>query len=119
MKGILIVGHGSTSQPYLDGVETLAKALQQEMPSHTIKIAYNEFCSPTIEETLAEFEKEGCSAITAFPTMIISGGSHSEKDIPEKLEAAKKQFSSLSITYAWPFDPKLMAHFFHSHIKNS
>ncbi|MGK0178998.1 MAG: sirohydrochlorin cobaltochelatase, partial [Nitrospinales bacterium] len=45
------------------------------------------------------------------------GGSHSEVEIPEELEALRGKYSGMDIRYAWPFDMDAFALFLTTHIK--
>lgn len=116
--GVLLIGHGATSRPYLDGVEQLAESLRTELKPRCVKIAYNEFCSPTIEEGICAFLAEGILDVVAISTMVIPGGSHSEIDIPLKLDAMRKKHPNMTITYAWPFDLVKMGRFFGDQIRS-
>ena len=49
--------------------------------------------------------------------MITRGGSHSENEIPEELEALRKKFKGIDIQYAWPFDMDTFALFLSTHVK--
>ena len=72
-------------------------------------VAYNEFCAPTLEEAVADLVRQGVSDIMVITTMFTPGGSHAEVEIPETLEHLRKQYSSLTLRYAWPFDLNLVA----------
>ncbi len=72
-------------------------------------VAYNEFCAPTLEESVEELIKKGATHITVTTTMFTPGGSHSEVEIPEILEQLRKQYPDIVLRYAWPFDMKLIA----------
>ncbi|MDH4082915.1 MAG: hypothetical protein OEV99_13885 [Nitrospira sp.] len=39
-------------------------------------IAYNEFCAPTLEESVESLIKQGATSITVTTTMFTPGGSH-------------------------------------------
>ena len=56
-------------------------------------MAYNEFCAPTLEESVEELIKKGATHITVTTTMFTPGGSHSEVEIPEILDHLRPQSS--------------------------
>ena len=72
-------------------------------------VAYNEFCAPTLEESVEELIKKGATHITVTTTMFTPGGSHSEVEIPEILEQLRRQYPDIVLRYAWPFDMDLIA----------
>ena len=51
--------------------------------------------------------------------MITRGGSHSEREIPEELEALRIKYPNVEITYAWPFDMDAFALFLSNHVKTT
>jgi sirohydrochlorin cobaltochelatase len=67
-------------------------------------VAYNEFCAPTLEESVEGLIKKGATHITVTTTMFTPGGSHSEIEIPEILDQLRPQYPEVELRYAWPFD---------------
>ena len=88
------------------------------MDGYILKTAYNEFCYPSIETAVDELSKENVSKITLITTMITRGGSHSEIEIPEELEALSEKYPGIDFQYAWPFSMDSFALFLTDHIKN-
>lgn len=119
MNGLLLIGHGTQDKnsPYLKGVQKIAKALSFKLKTHVVKVAYNEFCSPTILEAIEGFIDEKISQIDVITTMITPGGSHSEKDIPETLNVIRNKHPDIIINYLWPYDIDEIASFFRHHIE--
>jgi sirohydrochlorin cobaltochelatase len=72
-------------------------------------VAYNEFCAPTLEESVEALIKQGATHITVTTTMFTPGGSHSEVEIPEILDQLRPQYPDVELRYAWPFDLQLVA----------
>jgi len=105
------------TDPYKSGLENLASHMEKFLKEFTIKTAYNEFCYPTIQEVIGELVEEKFSKIVLITTMITRGGSHSEREIPEELEAMRKKYKDIDIQYAWPFDMDTFALFLSSHVK--
>ena len=93
------------SDPYQAGVERLAAALRARLGDREeVVVAYNEFCGPSLEESIATAARAGVTRITIVPTMLTPGGVHSEEEIPEVIEAMRAELPGLEIVYAWPFD---------------
>jgi sirohydrochlorin cobaltochelatase len=72
-------------------------------------VAYNEFCAPTLEESVEVLIKKGATHITVTTTMFTPGGAHSEIEIPEILGQLRPQYPGVELRYAWPFDLTLIA----------
>jgi len=45
------------------------------------------------------------------------GGSHSEREIPEELEALRLKYRDIDIQYAWPFDTDTFALYLTTHVR--
>lgn len=105
------------TDPYKAGLESVAENLQRSLRGVSLKIAYNEFCSPTLPEAVESLINKGCSEITVLSTLFTPGGSHSEIEIPEEIQEIYKRFPSVNVDYAWPFDLAHIAKFLNEHIE--
>lgn len=97
------------ADPYQSGLEAVAAQLRANLGEVLFAVAYNEFCAPTLEESVEDLIKKGATHITVTTTMFTPGGSHSEVEIPELLEQLRKQYPDVVLRYAWPFDLSLVA----------
>ncbi len=97
------------TDPYKIGLEQILAALQKQMPSHTTIEAYNEFCSPSLEEALEFAAQDQAETITVIPTMFTRGGIHSETEIPEIIRKFSEDHPRISINYVWPFNLEALA----------
>jgi len=97
------------TDPYQSGLEAVAAHLRANLGEVLFAVAYNEFCAPTLEESVEELIKKGATHITVTTTMFTPGGSHSEVEIPEILDHLRPQYPGVEIRYAWPFDLNLVA----------
>lgn len=97
------------TDPYKSGLETLGSHLRSLLNGEHFALAYNEFCTPTLEEAVEALIAEGAKDITVISTMFTPGGSHSEIEVPESLEALRKTYPDIVLRYAWPFDLNLVS----------
>lgn len=97
------------TDPYQAGLETVAARLRTHLDGALFAVAYNEFCAPTLEESVEALVTQGATQITVTTTMFTPGGSHSEVEIPEILDRLRPQYPGVELRYAWPFDLKLIA----------
>lgn len=97
------------TDPYQSGLESVAARLQANLGEVLFAVAYNEFCAPTLEESVEKLIKQGATHITVTTTMFTPGGSHSEVEIPEILDHLRPQYPGVELRYAWPFDLNLVA----------
>ncbi|QPJ60468.1 MAG: hypothetical protein G3M70_00605 [Candidatus Nitronauta litoralis] len=92
------------NDPYRMGLESLAVQLESLLEDERLVVAYNEFCSPSIEMAVTDLANEGFSQIALVTTMVTPGGSHADGEIPEEVAKLQKRFPDAQIRYAWPFD---------------
>lgn len=97
------------TEPYQAGLETVAARLRAQLEGALFAVAYNEFCAPTLEESVEELIKNGATHITVTTTMFTPGGSHSEVEIPEILDQLRPKHPGVELRYAWPFDLQQVA----------
>jgi sirohydrochlorin cobaltochelatase len=97
------------TDPYQAGLEAVAAQLRKNLGGVLFALAYNEFCAPTLEESVEQLVKQGATHITVTTTMFTPGGSHSEIEIPEILDHLRPQYPAVELRYAWPFDLSLVA----------
>ena len=102
--------------PYQAGLEKLATHLKPLIDGTHFSIAYNEFCTPTLEEAIEKQIVEGATNITVVSTMFTPGGSHSEYEIPEEMAELRKKHQNVTLAYAWPFDLGKVAQMLSAHI---
>jgi sirohydrochlorin cobaltochelatase len=99
----------AATDPYQSGLEAVAAQMKPHLDGALFAVAYNEFCAPTLEESVEELIKKGATHITVTTTMFTPGGSHSEIEIPEILDHLKRQYPGAVLRYAWPFDLSMVA----------
>ena len=57
------------TDPYQSGLEAVAAELRANLGDVLFAVAYNEFCAPTLEESVEELIKKGATHITVTTTM--------------------------------------------------
>jgi sirohydrochlorin cobaltochelatase len=105
------------TDPYRAGLEAVGAALQPLLNGAFFALAYNEFCSPTIEESIEGLMEQGATHITVTTTMFTPGGAHSEIEIPEILHRMREKHPQVAIQYAWPFEASKIAEVLHEQIR--
>jgi len=105
------------TDPYQSGLEAVAAQLRANLGEVLFAVAYNEFCAPTLEESVEQLIKKGATHITVTTTMFTPGGSHSEVEIPEILHHLRPRHPEVELRYAWPFDLNLVANALAEQIK--
>jgi sirohydrochlorin cobaltochelatase len=105
------------TDPYQTGFESLAASLSPLLPHVLFKLAYLEFCAPTLEETVNDVVSAGATTVLVAPSMLTPGGVHSEVDIPQILDRLRERYPAVTLRYAWPFDMSRVAHLLAEHLQ--
>ncbi|MBI5300655.1 MAG: hypothetical protein HY868_00845 [Chloroflexi bacterium] len=104
------------NDPYWAGSHAIARELARVMNCDVI-VGFNEFCAPTLD---AAFDQAAARAerVIVLTPMMTRGGEHSEKEIPQAMDAAQKRHPSITFQYVWPFDMNAIAQFLAAQIAN-
>jgi sirohydrochlorin cobaltochelatase len=108
-KRLILIAHGSKDPAWLVSFETLRDILKRDLGENNVRLAYMQFVSPTIEETVEEAFSEGIFNLSFLPLFMSSGG-HVKKDIPLKIKSLKDRWPELNIELFPPLgeDPKFI-----------
>lgn len=101
---------------YWGGFMKVASGLRNANAFHSVHVAFNEMCAPTVEEALNETLEDDPDTIVLTSIMMTPGGVHSERDIPASIEAFKKKNPNIAVVYAWPYDVTHISSFLISHV---
>jgi sirohydrochlorin cobaltochelatase len=105
------------NDPYFYGLAKLGEALRPMLAGVELRLAFNEFCAPSLDEALDHAVVDGASTIWVVSSMWTQGGVHAEEEIPETLDAARRRHPQVKIEYAWPFDAEAVAGFVVGHLR--
>jgi sirohydrochlorin cobaltochelatase len=99
------------TDPYKYGLESIADALRTRLGGVELITAYNEFCTPSIDDAIDALAGDGVTEIDLITTMFTPGGNHSENEIPAIVESARKRHPKVALTYVWPYNLDIAAQF--------
>ena len=107
----------AATDPYRAGLEAVGAALRPLLDGALFALAYNEFCAPTVEESIEDLIRQGATHITVATTMFTPGGAHSEVEIPEILHGVGARYPEVAIQYAWPFEASTIAQILNEQVR--
>jgi len=117
--------HPRTPQndPYDAAVKELARRVKEMGNFPIVVVTHNEFCGLDVDEGIEEAIKQGAQKVIVVSTMVMKGGTHNEKDIPSKIEKARRNHPNIPIIYAYPHDTddlaRLMVNTIQRHLRLS
>jgi sirohydrochlorin cobaltochelatase len=104
------------NDPYKAGLQALADHLRPMLNGLLLEVAYNEFCTPTLEEVVERFIEGDVRQIFVIPSMMTPGGVHSEVEIPAILKRLQVHYPAVQFRYLWPFDLASVARLLSEHL---
>jgi sirohydrochlorin cobaltochelatase len=107
----------AATDPYRAGLEAVGTALRPLLNGALFALAYNEFCAPSVAESIEDLIRQGATHITVVTTMFTPGGAHSEIEIPEILHGLRARHPEIAIQYAWPFDASTIAQILNEQVR--
>ena len=84
---VVLIGHGSKLPYNREVLEELRRRIEMRGIFKAVRVAFMQLNSPSIEEVLRTFAKDGMKNIVALP-VFLADGAHTTEDIPKKLKAA-------------------------------
>lgn len=85
MAGALILfAHGARDAAWADPIRRVQAALRAADPAARVELAFLEFLSPTLAESVSSLVAEGFRRIVVLPMFIAQGG-HLKRELPEML----------------------------------
>lgn len=90
---LVLLAHGSRDPVWRAPFERLARELTTTLGPASVRLAYLEFESPTLEEVLREAAREGVPRVRILP-LFTSSGKHVREDLPEQVARVRREAPS-------------------------
>ncbi|MFO1432308.1 MAG: sirohydrochlorin chelatase [Candidatus Competibacteraceae bacterium] len=94
---LLLIGHGSRDADGVREFHRMAERLFAALPERLCLSSFLELTEPSLREGVAQLSRQGATAITALPVMLMAAG-HIKNDIPAELETIQAEHPEVSIT---------------------
>ena len=98
----------AANDPFFAGAHALAQELGRQTGCPVV-VGFNEFCAPTVEESVEQAVREGARLVLVVTPMMTPGGRHSEAEIPALVRQAAARHPSVQFIYAWPYSLSAVA----------
>jgi sirohydrochlorin ferrochelatase len=100
-RAILLVDHGSRREEANALLERVAEAVRKRVADRIVRTAHLDVASPTIDEGIDACVAEGAREIVVHP-YFLGPGSHTTRDIPERVAAAAARHPGLRVRVSEP-----------------
>jgi sirohydrochlorin cobaltochelatase len=94
--GIILFAHGSRDPLWSKPIEAIAHLVSQASPSITVRCAYLELMSPTLEVVVNDMVQSGIGRIRIVP-MFLGVGKHAREDLPQIVRELQNAHPTIAI----------------------
>ena len=85
---LILFAHGARDPEWARPMQRVREAILAAQPAVRVELAFLEFMSPTLSESIAGLLADGVNKIVVMPMFIARGG-HLKRDLPEMLAALR------------------------------
>ncbi len=100
-RAILLVDHGSRREQANALLDAVAERVRERAPDRIVRTAHLELAHPTIAEGIDACVAAGAGEIVVHP-YFLAPGSHTPRDIPERVAAAAARHPELRVRISDP-----------------
>jgi sirohydrochlorin ferrochelatase len=101
VKALVILDHGSRAPEAHAHLVRLAEAVQGLAPELRVRVAHLELVEPGLDAAIHALATEGAREIAIHP-LFLAPGHHLERDVPERVDAARAAHPGLEIRICEP-----------------
>jgi sirohydrochlorin cobaltochelatase len=83
--GLILLAHGARDARWAAPFEAVAERVRRARPEAEVRLAYQEFMTPSLDQAAAELNQAGCSRVEVLPLFLGAGG-HVRQDLPRSLD---------------------------------
>jgi sirohydrochlorin cobaltochelatase len=82
---LILFAHGARDPEWARPLRRVEAAIRQRVTSVAVELAFLEFLTPTLTDSVAKMAAEGVEKIAVLPMFIAAGG-HLKRELPEMIE---------------------------------
>lgn len=101
MQAVLYVSHGSRVKETREEAMAFMEQVRQKVDVALQETCFLELASPDIGEGIDSLAKQGATAITIVPVLLLSAG-HYYEDIPDEVKKSALRYPEIHFTYGKP-----------------
>jgi sirohydrochlorin cobaltochelatase len=93
---LILFPHGSRDARWRRSLEALHTAVAEELGPHRVRLAYQQFVSPTLLEVVADAHAAGTPGCDVLP-MFIAVSEATERDVAAQVQAARTRVPGVDV----------------------
>ncbi|HEX2531986.1 MAG TPA: CbiX/SirB N-terminal domain-containing protein [Burkholderiaceae bacterium] len=98
-RALILFAHGARDSQWAEPFERLRDLIRSDLREVSVSLAFLEFMTPSLPESVRQLAAAGCEEITVVPVFFGKGG-HVLRDLPKMTEQLKKEMPRLKLKVA-------------------
>lgn len=98
-RALILFAHGARDPKWAAPFERLRELVQSNLPDVSVSLAFLDFMTPSLPESVRQLAAAGCRDMTVVPIFFGQGG-HVLRDLPSMAEQLKKELPHLKFKLA-------------------
>lgn len=98
-QAIVLFAHGARDPEWAMPLQRVRAAIAARAPQQAVELAFLEFMTPTLPDSVAGLVGQGIERIVVLPMFIAQGG-HLKRDLPQMIDGLRGRYPQLEIVLA-------------------
>jgi len=94
---LILFAHGARDPRWAAPFEAVAERVRQARPDTSVRLAFLELMSPSLDAAIDALAAQGCRSIDVLPLFLGTGG-HLRRDLAALIESARSRHPGLALT---------------------
>lgn len=96
-KALILFAHGARDPEWANPMRRVQAAIRQRVSDMSVELAFLEFLTPTLPESVAQLVVQGADKIVVMPMFIARGG-HLKNDLPGIIEVLRSTYPAVEFS---------------------
>ncbi|MEN9478947.1 MAG: hypothetical protein RLZZ298_342 [Pseudomonadota bacterium] len=94
---LILFAHGARDPEWANPMRRVQAAIRQRVSDMSVELAFLEFLTPTLPESVAQLVVQGADKIVVMPMFIARGG-HLKNDLPGIIEVLRSTYPAVEFS---------------------
>ncbi len=91
---LILFAHGARDPEWANPLRRVEAAIRQRITTTPVELAFLEFLSPSLADSVANMVAQGADKIVVLPMFIAAGG-HLKRELPEMIERLRSTYPGI------------------------
>ena len=100
-QALILFAHGARDPEWANPLRRVRDVIARQLPEQRVELAFLEFMTPTLEESVGSLVGAGCQQIAIVPLFIAQGG-HLKRELPQMVDALRSTYPAVTFSLSTP-----------------